>query len=570
MRGFFSGGGEMGARMRAHDWTRTPLGAPEHWPQSLRTAVRILLTTQHPMFIWWGPELIQFYNDAYRQTMGPERHPSALGQRGRDCWGEIWDTIGPQIEFVMSGRGATWHEDQLVPVTRHGRREDVWWTYSFSPIDDETAPNGIGGVLVVCNDVTDRHRAFEALERSEERLQLGLAAGMVGTWDWHIDADRLIADDRFAQLFGVDAAKAAAGAPITYYLPRLHREDRARIERRLRHSIATGEEFLEEYRLVHDDGTVHWVSARGRCLYVEGRPFRFPGAIIDVTRTKDAERHREMLAAELSHRVKNIYATVRAIANQTFTQESSLEDARQAFSARLVALSRAHDILTDGAWAGTELGAVIANAVEHHAGGSKRIHLSGPDVTIAARPALTLTLTLHELATNAAKYGALSVPEGRVHIVWRIEPGPDSASLHLSWVESGGPPVKPPQHRGFGTRLIDGALAFEMGGRASVDFSPTGVAWSIVTSMESLVDDHAPISVEPESKATERPPRAPVARFRRPLVAGEHGVGQVLGVAKAGDDDVQEVQADQDRNRVDSAWAERSMKSSTQAPRRRG
>ena len=87
---FLAGGGEMGVLMRAHDWLSTPLGSPELWPQSLRTSVRILLNTQHPMFIWWAPELIQFYNDAYRRTMGPERHPSALGQRGRECWAEIW------------------------------------------------------------------------------------------------------------------------------------------------------------------------------------------------------------------------------------------------------------------------------------------------------------------------------------------------------------------------------------------------------------------------------------------------------------------------------------------------
>jgi hypothetical protein len=146
---FLAGGGEMGALMRAHDWAATPLGPPESWPQSLRTTVRLMLNARHPMFIWWGPELIQFYNDAYRQTMGPERHPSALGQKGRECWEEIWDIIGPQIDLVLSGRGATWNEDHLVPVTRYGRREDVWWTYSFSPIDDETKPGGIGGVLVV-------------------------------------------------------------------------------------------------------------------------------------------------------------------------------------------------------------------------------------------------------------------------------------------------------------------------------------------------------------------------------------------------------------------------------------
>jgi hypothetical protein len=194
---FLAGGGEMGTLMRAFPWHSSPLGAPETWPQSLRTSVRLLLNTRHPMFIWWGPELIQFYNDAYRQTMGPERHPGALGQRGRDCWEEIWPIIGPQIDMVMKGEGATWHEDALVPVTRHGKREDVWWTYSYSPIDDEAKASGVGGVLVVCNDVTERHRAMEDLRVSKERLQLALDAGVVGVWDWHIKEDLVYADEKF-------------------------------------------------------------------------------------------------------------------------------------------------------------------------------------------------------------------------------------------------------------------------------------------------------------------------------------------------------------------------------------
>src|SRR5258707_13958930 len=128
---FLAGGGEMGALTRVYDWSRSPLGKPETWPQSLRTAVRILLNTNHPMLIWWSPELIQFYNDAYRQTMGPERHPSALGQRGRECWAEIWDIIGPQIEQVMSGGGATWHENQLVREHRQGGPERGYRTHGY-------------------------------------------------------------------------------------------------------------------------------------------------------------------------------------------------------------------------------------------------------------------------------------------------------------------------------------------------------------------------------------------------------------------------------------------------------
>jgi PAS domain S-box-containing protein len=166
---FLKGGGEMGARMRAHDWAATPLGAPETWPQPLKTAIRLLLNTGHPMYIWWGPELLCFYNDAYRQSIGAERHPSSLGQPGRAVWDEIWEIIGPQIDQVMSGGGATWHENALVPITRDGKREDVYWTYSYGPIDDPETPTGVGGVLVVCTETTQTVLAERRQAKETER-----------------------------------------------------------------------------------------------------------------------------------------------------------------------------------------------------------------------------------------------------------------------------------------------------------------------------------------------------------------------------------------------------------------
>src|ERR1700741_1152738 len=157
----------MGALMRAHDWSLSSLSPPETWPQALRTAVRLMLNCGHPMYIWWGRDLACLYNDAYRPSIGPERHPVSLGRPAREVWDEIWDIIGQQIEQGMEGRGATWHEDQLVPITRNGRPEDVYWTYSYSPIDDPTAPNGIGGVLVTCAETT---RQVLAAQRSRTDL----------------------------------------------------------------------------------------------------------------------------------------------------------------------------------------------------------------------------------------------------------------------------------------------------------------------------------------------------------------------------------------------------------------
>jgi PAS domain S-box-containing protein len=172
---FLNGGGEMGALIRAHDWSNSSLGHPENWPQPLRTAIRFLLNTGHPMYVWWGPDLLCFYNDAYRRSIGPERHPGSLGRPAREVWAEIWDIIGPQIDHVMMGRGATWQENALVPITRNGRLAEVYWTYSYGPIDDEAAPNGIGGILVVCTETTEqvvsRRRATEDIERLAQLFQ---------------------------------------------------------------------------------------------------------------------------------------------------------------------------------------------------------------------------------------------------------------------------------------------------------------------------------------------------------------------------------------------------------------
>lgn len=148
----FSGEGAARAAARSVDWSKTALGRPDTWPTSLRTTLGILLSSRHPMFLWWGPELIQFYNDAYLPSFGRGRHPAAMGQRGADCWQEIWTIIHPQIDDVMARGKASWNEDQLVPIHRNGRIEEVYWTYGYSPVFEES--ERVGGVLVVCTETT--------------------------------------------------------------------------------------------------------------------------------------------------------------------------------------------------------------------------------------------------------------------------------------------------------------------------------------------------------------------------------------------------------------------------------
>ncbi len=254
---FLAGGGEMGALMRAHDWKATPLGDPAGWPQSLRTAIRLILNCGHPMYIWWGSNLLCFYNDAYRQSIGPERHPSSLGQPGRAVWEEIWPIVGPQIDQVMAGLGATWNENHLVPITRNGRREDVYWTYSYSPIDDTDAPNGVGGVLVVCSETTQKvlneQRLMREIERQRRMFEKapGFIAVLIGpdhVYDYVNDAYVALAGKR-----------AFIGRTVREVLPELEGQGYYEL---LDHVYNTGERYIAQASAVRlaTDETARYVD----------------------------------------------------------------------------------------------------------------------------------------------------------------------------------------------------------------------------------------------------------------------------------------------------------------------
>lgn len=161
---FLPKGGEIVQLIRNVDWSRTPLGPAGNWSPSLRTTLSIVLNAKFPMGLWWGEDLIQFYNDAYRPCLGKEgKHPEALGQRGPDCWPEVWPLLKPLIEQVLSGGEATWQEDQLIPIYRNGQIEEAYWTYSYSPVRDENGK--VAGVLVLCQDTTYQVQTFRLFEQ---------------------------------------------------------------------------------------------------------------------------------------------------------------------------------------------------------------------------------------------------------------------------------------------------------------------------------------------------------------------------------------------------------------------
>ena len=172
---FLAGGGEMGKHMRTKDWSKTAVGDPDTWPQSLRTTISIILNSKFPMFLFWGTELVCFYNDAYRPSLGKEgKHPHILGSKGEDYWPEIWHIIKPLIDQVLEEGSATWSENQLIPIYRNGKIEDVYWTFSYSPVHDESG--NPAGVFVTCVETTEAIITRLKLEESKDKLQFAIDA----------------------------------------------------------------------------------------------------------------------------------------------------------------------------------------------------------------------------------------------------------------------------------------------------------------------------------------------------------------------------------------------------------
>ena len=220
----------------------------------------------------------------------------------------------------------------------------------------------------------------------------------------------------------------------------------------------------------------------------DGQPIRLLSVSRDITELKRAEEQQRLLALELNHRIKNVLAMVQAIASQTFRATSDPVEAKAAFIDRLGALGSAQDRLTETSQTGARLSDIVADAFRPH-GREGQITVSGPDVDLPPRCALALSLALHELTTNAVKYGALSADGGRVAVNWTVTPGPDDTAFVLTWTESGGPPVAPPTRTGFGTGMIQRALSGYVGGATTLTYEPTGVVFTLTTTLEALTAD---------------------------------------------------------------------------------
>lgn len=488
-RNFPRGGGKLGELIRTFDWSRTSLGPIESWPASLKTATNIVLQSPLPLVMLWGPEGVMIYNDPYSEFAG-QRHPQLLGSRVLEGWGEVAEFNARVLEVGLAG-GTLSFQNQELTLYRNNVPEQVWMDLSYGPVLGEDGEPA--GVLAIVVETTARVRAEQALaderaavEAANRRLSaeskflhelFEQAPSFMAMVSGREHVFRL-ANAGYQRLIG---RRDVIGRTVRDALPEL--EDQNFFDL-LDQVYLTGQPFIGQGMRVSlrreasgplEDRFVDFVyqpvrDADGRVsgIFMEGQ---------DVTERLKGEQHLRLLVNELNHRVKNTLSMIQAIAAQTFRSAEDLEQAQSAFSARIVALAKASDLLTGENWEGAALEDIVARSAEATA--PERFMARGPPVRLSPKTALSLSMALHELSTNAVKYGALSNGAGRVRIDWAVDLAADGKRLKLTWREEGGPPVAPPSRRGFGSRLIERGLAAELGGQVSVRFDPAGVVCAV-------------------------------------------------------------------------------------------
>ena len=290
---FLSGGGEMGALMRGYNWEISCMGPVNNWPQSLLTTLGILLNSKFPMFLFWGEQHICFYNDAYRPSLGNEgKHPTMLGMKGKDAWPEIWDIINPLIKQVLTDGEATWNEDQLIPIYRNGKVEDVYWTFSYSPVKDESGLPA--GVFVTCTETTDKVNNLKKLAESNNQLNFAIESTQLGTWDFNPVTRKFTCNYRFKEWFDLPAGdefKLSDGVSV------VAENDRTRVAQAIKRAMEfdSGGLYDIEYSIINPNTKIERiVRANGRAWFGEDNiVYRFNGTMQDITEQAIARKNIE-------------------------------------------------------------------------------------------------------------------------------------------------------------------------------------------------------------------------------------------------------------------------------------
>ena len=280
---FLPNNSEMGELIQKKDWSKTPLGSPETWSQSLRTTLSIMLNSKFPMFLFWGPELICFYNDAYRPSLGNVgKHPAILGSRGEDFWQEIWNDIKPIIDNVLAGGEANLNENQLLPIYRNNAMENVYWTFSYSAVNDESG--NPAGVFVTCMETTKQIIALKDLEESQNQLKFAVDAAELGTWDLNPTTNRFVYNEKLRNWFGL-SHEYEIEAPLA--INSIAERDQQRTIDAMTAAMTPSSDgkYLIQHSVINPiDGIERIILAKGKALFDEnGVAYRFSGTAQDIT-----------------------------------------------------------------------------------------------------------------------------------------------------------------------------------------------------------------------------------------------------------------------------------------------
>jgi two-component sensor histidine kinase/DNA-binding response OmpR family regulator len=386
--------------------------------------------------------------------------------------------------------------------------------------------------------VAERTGELEAsnarLRESEQRRTVALAAGQMGSWDWNISTGECTWDAGQHRIFGAEPGAFA----LTYanIRPYIHPDDLARIEKVMAAGLGDAPTFQTEVRIIRPSGQMRWcICAAAVTRDAAGRPLRASGVTIDITELKEAEERRTLLVREVDHRARNALAVVQSIVR--LTKSKTIEGYVTAVEGRIRALSTAHVLLSESRWEGADLGKLVDEELApYRTSESERIIVSGPAVFLQPASAQILALVLHELATNAAKYGALCNASGSVRLTWSL----GLEGLVMRWEEVGGPPVTAPVAQGYGTRVISASVERQLGGRATFDWSQGGLCFTMAVSLgekakppeavvaRSAVDGKG-ATADDKPKPQEQPLAAtPVAGNRLLLIEDEALVGMMM------------------------------------------
>jgi len=365
-------------------------------------------------------------------------------------------------------------ESEIVSEFRILRDGEVRWIESrfLVSYDDAGAPVRRIGAQI---DVTERKRAEQTLAARDAQFELARRAARVGDYTYDIAAGTMRFTRTSMAIFGLSDSTMEITA--RQWHSRVHRDDMQRVrDEHVRAFKERRSELVSEFRVVRPGGEIKWIEARSLIAYDNaGRAERLTGIYIDVTERRKAEDHKSLLVAELDHRVKNVLACVAAIAQCSRECSGSAEEFLDMLNRRINSLANTHALLSRSRWQGVSLGELVRSELAFCAK-DMSAHIEGPELVLAAEATQPVAMVLHELATNAAKYGALSNGHGRVLARWRLSSrGLTGGTLVIEWKETGGPAVVAPAASGYGTSVIRDLIPYELGGAVDYDFAPDGV-----------------------------------------------------------------------------------------------